>query len=777
MCVDVTLILGAAALCGQRSAVGGPAPLLTALTVAWLLRVGRGRIALAALIGVFAWGAAARTLAAYELAHARARDALGAPARCEVRGVVTRSPVRRGGALSFDVEVRAATCDHGSIADGARVRLVSTEPWVARGDELDVVADLAPVELSRNPDGNGVPARARRGATLSGRALDARLSARGRTVAAWIDRARAHVRARIDAVYPARSAPLARALVLGEEDLAADEDDAWKLSGLSHLLAVSGSHLAVVVLTFVTLAAAALRRVDALAASTEPGRWAAAAAVPLAFAYADFAGASGSARRAAWMLAVVLVARALGRRSDAPRALGLSLLASAGLDPLAGFDVSLALSALATLGLLNAAPPLAQWLERVAPRAPAALRTATAATVAATAACTPMLSCLGAPLPLAGVAANLVAGPIGELVALPASLAAAALWPLAALERGAATLASGALVATSSVAHAVANIPHGTLSVPPPSAAQLAVLACGAAAWVARRADRRVVALASAAALLLGEAAARRAGAPRGLLRVTFFDVGQGDAALVDLPDGSSMLVDGGGQVGSPFDPGRAVLVPALRARRRARVDVVVLSHPHPDHFLGLASTLPQVEVGELWDTGQGEEEGAGATYATMLADLRRRGARIRRPDAVCGAHRVGGAVIEVLAPCPGITPFANANDNSLVVKLKFGRRSALFVGDAEADEERALLGRASTLRADVLKVGHHGSRTSTSAEFLAAVSPTWAILSTGVRNRFGHPHPSTLRTMSQARVQALRTDRGGAVTWETDGDEQRITR
>lgn len=777
MRIDSTWIIGGVALAGQRASSGSPTPLLAALAVAWTLRASRSQLAAAALAGVLAWGGGKRAVGAFEAAHARARDALGAPARCELRGAVASSPTRRAGVMSLEVRVDAASCDHGAIAAGTRARVFSDAGWAARGDEIELVADLAPVELSRNPDVDGLPSRARRGVTLSGRALDARLVAPGRGVTSWIDRARAHVRARILAVYPARTAPLARALVLGEEDLDQGEDEAWKLSGLSHLLAVSGSHLAVVVLTCFAAATAALRRSAALARRTDPSRWAAAAGVPIAFAYADFAGASGSARRAAWMLAVVLLARALGRRPDAARALGLSLIAAAALDPLAGFDVSLVLSALATLGLLVGAPSIAAWLLRVAPRAPESARIAVAATVAATAACTPLLLCFGAPVPLGGVAANLVAGPIGELVALPASLASAVAWPLGALERGLALLASGALLATSGVAHAVSSVPHGALALPPPSVAQLSVAALGVAAAAARRAPASVVAACTVAALLLAEIAGTRAAAPRGLLRVTFFDVGQGDAALVDLPDGSAMLIDGGGQVGSTFDPGRAVLTPTLRARRRGELDVVVLSHPHPDHFLGLASTLPQVRVRELWDTGQGEREGAGETYAALVDGARRRGARVRRPDSLCGAHQLGGAVVEVLAPCPEITPFANANDNSLVLRVSLGRRRVLFVGDAEAEEERALLARPATLRADVLKVGHHGSRTSTSPAFLAAVSPTWAVLSTGVRNRFGHPHPTTLSTLGRAGVQALRTDRGGAITWETDGDEQRILR
>jgi competence protein ComEC len=233
------------------------------------------------------------------------------------------------------------------------------------------------------------------------------------------------------------------------------------------------------------------------------------------------------------------------------------------------------------------------------------------------------------------------------------------------------------------------------------------------------------------------------------------------------------MLIDGGGEVGSAFDPGRAIVAPVLAARRRRRVDVVVLSHPHPDHFLGLAAALRDVEVGELWDTGQGELEGAGPTYAALLAGLRGRGVRVLRPGALCGPPRdIGGAIVEVLHPCPDFERDVGANDNSLVLRIGLGHRHALLVGDAERATEASLLARfgAAALAADLLKVGHHGSRTSSTLEFLRAVSPAVAAISCGARNRFGHPHAVTLEALVGVGARVVRTDVDGAIRWTTDG-------
>jgi beta-lactamase superfamily II metal-dependent hydrolase len=196
------------------------------------------------------------------------------------------------------------------------------------------------------------------------------------------------------------------------------------------------------------------------------------------------------------------------------------------------------------------------------------------------------------------------------------------------------------------------------------------------------------------------------------------------------------------------------------------------LSHPHPDHFTGLASALEELDVGEFWDSGQGEAEGAGPVYAGLLRSLRERGIPIRHPSELCGqARRFGEATLRVLAPCPAFTPHRGANDNSIVISIAYGARQFLFTGDAEHEEELELLQtERAYLRADYLKVGHHGSRTSTSEAFLSVVAPALATLSCGVRNRFGHPHLPTVERLAAHDVRTLRLDRSGSVIVTTDG-------
>jgi competence protein ComEC len=455
------------------------------------------------------------------------------------------------------------------------------------------------------------------------------------------------------------------------------------------------------------------------------------------------------------------------------RCLAASIFIGALLDPLVACDVSFLLSVAATGGLIGIGPCFARFTDNVRPRPLAWLVQSLATTLSAMLPCVPLLSLLSSEIGLAGLLANVLAGPVGEICALPLCLLHALLgfWPW--LERGAAMAGGGALLIVRAIARLSAEQSVLRFALPVPSGFQLALLAVfGFALLTGRGARRSLLALGCAVVGLLAlERAQARAGAPRGVLAASVLDVGQGDSSLIDFPDGSLWLIDGGGFVGSPVDPGRSVILPELKARRRTRIDVMVLSHPHPDHFTGLESVIRAVEVGEFWDTGQGLAQGAGPIYARIRGLLRERGVKVLGPAELCGERTRGGALVQVLSPCPRFRPGLGANDNSFVIRVRWGARAFLFTGDAEHDAEASLLARGVTLSADFLKVGHHGSRTSSTPAFLDAVAPRVATLSTGVRNRFGHPHAPTLEKLAARSILALRTDRFGQIRIESDGN------
>jgi competence protein ComEC len=526
-------------------------------------------------------------------------------------------------------------------------------------------------------------------------------------------------------------------------------------------------HLVVVLGALRRVLAASLVRIEALAGRLDVDRVAHAVTGVLAFIYADFAGGSGSALRAAWMSAVVLLARAFERRPCPRRALSASVLAMALLDPLAVLDVSLLLSALATSGLLlSGSNGQRHYLL-------ASLR----ATAAATLPCAPLLAKMAGNLSLGAFAANLVAVPIGEAITLPACL----IEPLATgvpwLQQSVITVASGGLRAVLMVASKVNTIDLLKVGVPPPSATENSLLVAGAilALGLPRRA--RAAAAAACVSVLCVELSLRREAASSGRLSMIALDVGQGDATLVHFPDGQWGLVDAGGLIGPGIDVGARVIASALRELRISELALVVLSHPHPDHFGGFRSGLAGVAVRQVWDTGQGEREGISGEYAAWLSRMREAGVPVARPAAICGRTELHGATVEVLMPCPSSDSTRTPNDNSFMINIGYKHRNFLLVGDAEREEESlalATLGRG--LRADVLKVGHHGSRTSTSEAFVRAVGPSIAWVSSGVRNRFGHPHRDTLETLAREGVTLMRTDRLGAITMVTDGASLQVS-
>ncbi|HXJ19773.1 MAG TPA: DNA internalization-related competence protein ComEC/Rec2 [Polyangia bacterium] len=715
-------------------------------------------------------------------------SALDADRGAALVGIVARGPELTAGGARLMVEAQRI--------DGspARATLSLTVAQGSPGDWPDSWRDLAPgatiafearlrsVRGTRNP-GVPDPALALRAAGVDALASLAS-AARLRLLAApamagprgLAYRAHRALRAAIEGAVHGPAAAFLDTAVLGERrGVTPDVEDGFRAAGATHVLSVSGLHLAAIATLLFAFARAAAARVPNLALAIDPRAVAAAVSLPAVGFFTLLTGEAVATERSALMLALGLLAILVGRAPRPAATIAGAALILLVAQPLQLFDVSFQLSvasvggiALCSRGLgpgpaateISRPRRAARWLWRFG-----------AATLAATASTAPLVTHWFGEIAPSAPLGNLALVPLVELAVVPIGLAGATLgavwaplgrWPL----RIAAAAARLALaIAAGFRAHApvwLCRMPNWLETAAATAAGLMALVALAAPG---RR--RRWGAWATACALLAaGSIAARdHLRRHRTTLVATFLDVGQGDAAVVEAPGGAVMLIDGGGTRDGTFDTGARIVEPFLRARGIGRLDVVALSHPHPDHLNGLFRIVQRFPVGELWSSG---DDGHNPEYRRLIQVARDRGI----PLPPVRASPLGGAWVQPLAPIvdgtvsppPGLT----VNDASLVLRVGAGDHALLFPGDLEADGEGELagqpaLGRAVT--ADVLKVPHHGSRTSSTDELLDAVRPRLAVMSLGWHNQFHFPSPEVVARYAARGIATLRTDRDGAVT------------
>jgi len=673
--------------------------------------------------------------------------------------------------------------------------LVENAPVLARGARIGLFARLREPPRALNP---GERDRRRdlalRGIAYQGSADSAEVLAPAPRPWQLVAELRARFARRCADVCttPAR-AGLVAALGAGDRSLIPPEvEEDLAASGLVHLLASSGLHLAVVAL-LVRWVAKQLWLRGPWASRARAAAVASLCAAPAVAAEVLLLGAPWPAVRAGVGAGLALSADLCGRRADGLTALFAAAATCALVDPAATHDLALQLSVAGVAGMLVLADPLRDFFPRPLPQmlgpgrfpeitgrvAEHGLRLA-CATAAATLCTGPLIAAAFHRVSLASVAANtiglapgLLAIPIASLaVPVDALFAPAALPLLWAADH----LAGLTLLA----AQAFAALPYARIVVAAPAAwtallwwAAALLLAgypapLGAGSRPRRPAPRARVRHALLPACALFCTGFVHAASPRlsSSLRVTFLAVGQGDAAVVQLPGGRALLVDGGGDLRGLAPPGADVgsriVLPALAELGVSRLDAVVLTHPHPDHAGGLFAVLDQLRVGELWVTG---EAGPGRLGELLRERARARGVPVREPAP--GAVEMGGVRIEILRS--GWHASRSTNDNSLVLRLVHGSVAMLLAGDVEALAEAELAQSGRDLRAGVLKAGHHGSRTSSTDAFLRAARPAHVVFSVGAHNPFGFPHLEVVERARSLGAATWRTDRG-AVTAVSDG-------
>jgi competence protein ComEC len=263
-------------------------------------------------------------------------------------------------------------------------------------------------------------------------------------------------------------------------------------------------------------------------------------------------------------------------------------------------------------------------------------------------------------------------------------------------------------------------------------------------------------------------------------LRITFLDVGQANAALVEFPGGKKMLVDGGGFQKDHFDVGRMVITPFLLHSKIRRVEYLVLSHPQSDHMNGLRSVAKVFGPKEFWHNGCSADQEA---YRDLMGILSSQGIPALSPEELSGGRTISGVEVHILhpdaqaRPCPQSNSGKGMNNRSLVMRLTYRGQSILFPGDIEKEvESRFASDTGKALRSDVLLCPHHGSKTSSSREFLERVRPRVCVISCGEGNPFGFPHSQTMERLKEMDCRILRTDRSGTVQCTVDKDGTKVT-
>ncbi len=609
------------------------------------------------------------------------------------------------------------------LLDGERVAVWATLRAPRRGTGDEVFASCKSARLIERLREGGVPLRL----FAARRREEARAA-----FARWI--------------LPGVERGLVQAMVLGDRSgIDAATSEAFRASGTYHVLALSGAQVAMV-------AALLVFGLRALRAGPWTTACVTASAVGL---YALFVGGDVPVVRASLMASAVLLGRAIDVDTDVANLLGLAALALLVARPSSAGDVGFQLSFGATLGILALAGPLTQGWRRL----PLRVDLAVAASIAAQGVLAPVLASWFHRLAPAAIVLNILAVPLSGAVLL------GGLAVLAAQALGASVAAAAGDVAWVA-AHALRRCgdlgplgPWLDLRVPSPTWAAVA-------SWVAglgllrrgRRAAGLGLLLVSHLALVAG-----RPGAADGRLHLTVIDVGQGDSLLLRSPSGRALLVDAGGSRDPRFDPGERRVAPELWRLGVRRLDAVLVTHAHPDHVGGVPFLLRAFRVGELW-------EGPAPLRDPFWQgiDERFRAAGAARRSLAAGARLDwDGVRLRVLGPRPpGRPPWRVRNEDSVVLDVSLGDVHLLLTGDVAGDAEAALV----VPQAIVVKVAHHGSRSSSARGFVEAAASRLALVSAGAHNPFGHPHPEVLERYRASGALVLRTDRDGTIEVATDG-------
>jgi len=597
---------------------------------------------------------------------------------------------------------------------------------------------------------------------------------------------------RLDQLVGAPESGLLASIVFGlsSGDFSPDILDAFRTTGLMHILVASGLNVGLLaMLCLWVLGAFGFSRAQAAPIT-----------IPILVFYLFLCGAEPPLVRSTLMFGLMVAGQMLGRPGNALNALGAAGLILLAIDPGGPWDRSFQLSFMATLGVIL----MTGWLTERRGPIPRWMAEAAACTISAQLFLLPLLATLFGQLPLFGALANLLVTPVMGIFLSGGILLLAFGWiPIVGLFLG--TGLKWCLLAVLYVVEGFSHIPYASVVVPPFSnIGWLAYITwlIGVLLWMQaspikkvanpdspyaithlpspedeRREKERLLPLlragkaaaisgATVMAIIIWHAAIRPL---PGNLSITFLDVGEGSAIIIRLPSGRAMLVDGG-----PPYAGSSVVAPHLKSRGIGRLAGVILTHPHSDHEGGLPAVLRQIRVDSLYVTGQGLK--GDLDFGDILSVMSSRKIPLRIVHSGMEFSGEPGVRIRFLSPPAGflqVGPQANIEDaNSAVLAVEYGKTSLLLPADIRVPTESLLLRQIRRLAGPgrLLGVPHHGSASASSRRFLEAFNPGNAVASVGAHNRFGHPHPAIVIRYSDQGTQLARTDQLGAIEAVSNG-------
>ncbi len=720
--------------------------------------------------------------------------------RISLEGIIDRPPERSRGRIQLLIRSEKVILSNRHIPVNGLllIFLKEEDPSLRVGDRLRFVCRLYPPRGFHNPGGFSYERHLaferihtvgflseKKGLVKLGEGFKNPFTLR---VEGWRDRIREFLNREAN---PTTSS-IFKALVLGEQgDIPEEVKEHFIVTGIAHLLAISGDQFGIVALLSFSLLIWVMKRSEFLLLTVDVKKWASALTIPCIVLYAFIAGGGISVIRATIMVITFLFSILLNRERNLIHTLALAASLILIFSPPSLFDVSFQLSFLAVLSILYLVPRILQelkeegipllsnasWKENILKYILLSLLV-TGVAILGTAPFVALHFNRFSPI---GFFTNLFIIPwVGFLIvplSLVASLFSFFFYPLATLLIHINDWI--ALILLKVVAF-LASIPYASFFLSTPTVFEIILFYLLLFLVVRLRKGKKIRYLFAGLFMvfILDLAFWNLKDSYQKDLRLTFIDVGHGDSILVEFPEGKRMLIDGGGLYEDRFDIGKNVIAPFLWKKKIHKIDTLVLTHPDPDHLKGLIFIASQFSIGQFWDNGSHTES---EPYLQLKKVLKEKKIETQSLNEKTPPQIINGVEISILNPSVWnstqrkVRNLPDLNNSSLVLKLGFRNVSLLLTGDIEKEAEERMLRKGYLLRSDILKIPHHGSSSSSSALFLEKVKPTYAILSVGERNIGRLPHPEVLKRYLKLGTHLFRTDRHGAITVITDGEHIEI--